>query len=115
MFSRRLTACVVIATGVLYLAGCGSSTVAPSTVADLAATSTVVNGHSHTINIPSSDQLKAADVTYTTSTSAGHQHTVTITASQFSTIGAGGTVTVTTSVNAATGNHTHDFTLQGKK
>ena len=105
----------VIALGALYLVGCGDSAVAPSSVADLSATSTVVNGHSHTLNVPSSDQLKSADTTYTTSSSAGHTHTVTLTADQFRAIGAGGTVTVTTSVNATTGNHTHDFTLQGKK
>jgi hypothetical protein len=115
MQGRRRTAWAVIAIGTLYLAACGDSAVAPSSVADLSATSTVVNGHSHTINVSSSDQMKPVDTTYTTSSSAGHTHTVTLTASQLTSIAAGGTLTVTTSVSATTGNHTHDFTLQGKK
>jgi hypothetical protein len=115
MRQRRRLAWAVIATGALYLGACGDSAVAPSQVADLSATSTVVNAHSHTINISSSDQMKPADTTYTTSSSAGHTHTVSLTASQLTSIAAGGTVTVTTSANATTGNHTHDFTLQGKK
>jgi hypothetical protein len=112
---RRHAAWAVIVTGALCLAGCGSSTVAPSSAADISATSTVVNGHSHTVGIPASDQLHPVDMVYTTSSSAGHTHTVTLTASQLTTIGNGGTVTVTTSVSATTGNHTHDFTIQGKK
>ena len=115
MDGRRRTAWAVIAIGALYLAACGDSAVAPSSVSDLSATSTVVNAHSHTVNVPSSDQMKPADTTYTTSSSAGHTHTVTLTAAQLASIAAGGTVTVTTSVNATTGNHTHDFVLQGKK
>src|SRR6185369_2005027 len=108
MLRRRRTALAVIATGALYLTACGDSAVAPSSVSDVSATSTVVNAHSHTVNIPSSDQMKPADTTYTTSASAGHQHTVTLTLSQLTSIAAGNAVTVTTSVNASTGSHSHD-------
>jgi hypothetical protein len=40
---------------------------------------------------------------------------VTLTASQLSTLGSGGSVTVTSTSSTVTGNHTHDFTFQGKK
>ena len=95
--------------------GCGSSSTAPSTVADISVTSTVVNGHSHTLTIPAGDQLHPADTTYTTSTTLAHSHTVALSASQLASIAAGGTVTVTSSVSTVTGTHTHDFTIQGKK
>jgi hypothetical protein len=94
---------------------CGSSTAPSSMVSDVSVTSTVVNAHSHTLNVSASDQLHPADTTYTTSNSMGHTHTLTLTASQLSSIAAGGTVTVTSSTSTVTGNHTHDFTFQGKK
>jgi len=40
---------------------------------------------------------------------------VTLSAAQLSTIASGGSVTVTSTQNTVTGNHTHDFTFQGKK
>ena len=105
---------LVFAAGVAAVC-CGSSTTAPSMVSDVSVTSTVVNAHSHTINVSASDQLHPADTTYTTSNSMGHTHTLTLTASQLVSIGSGGTVTVTSSMSTVTGNHTHDFTFQGKK
>ena len=87
----------------------------PSSVAEISATSAAVNGHTHTLGISASDQMRPVDTVYTTSTSLAHQHTVTLTASQLSTLASGGTVTVTSSVSTATGTHTHDFTIQGKK
>jgi hypothetical protein len=106
---------VIAVVGAFAIPGCGSSTSPSSTVADLTVTSTVVNGHSHTVNVPSSDQLHPADTTYTTSSTLNHNHTVMLTASQLASIASGGTVTVTSSVSAVTGTHTHDFTFQGKK
>jgi hypothetical protein len=98
------------------ISGCGNSTTPPSsTVADLTVTSTVVNGRSHTVNVPSGDQLHPADMTDTSSSTLNHTHTVTLTASQLASIASGGTVTVTSSVSTVTGTHTHDFTFQGKK
>ena len=98
----------------LYLIGCGSST-SPSAVADVTSNSTVVNGHSHTANVPASDQLHPADTTYTSSTSLSHAHKATLTAAQLATIASGGSVTVTSTASTVTGNHQHDFTFQGKK
>jgi hypothetical protein len=109
---KRLALILAVAVAVIR---CGSSTTAPSSVADLSVTSTVVNAHSHTINVTASDQLHAADTTYTTSNAMGHTHTLTLTAGQLSSIAAGGTVTVTSSMSTTTGSHTHDFTFQGKK
>jgi hypothetical protein len=106
---------VIAVVGAFAVSGCGSSTSPSSTVADLTVTSTVVNGHSHTVNVPSSDQLHPADMTYTSSSTLNHTHTVTLTASQLASIASGGTVTVTSSASAVTGTHTHDFTFQGKK
>ena len=101
--------------GALYLVGCGSSSTSPSATADVTSTSTTVNGHSHTENVPASDQLHPADTTYTSSTSSGHTHMVTLTAAQLMSIASGGSVTVTSTVSTVTGNHSHDFTFQGKK
>lgn len=104
-----------IVVGALYLIGCGSSTTSPSAVADVSSTSTIVNGHSHTENVPAADQLHPANATYTSSTDSAHNHMVTLNANQISTIASGGSVTVTSTSSAVTGNHTHDFTFQGKK
>jgi len=103
------------AAAALYIAGCGSSPSSPSSVAEIAVTSTVVNGHSHTVTVPASDQMHPADTTYTTSMTLNHQHSVTLTASQLATLASGGTVTVTSTASTVTGNHQHDFTFQGKK
>ena len=112
---HHLTRLALILAVAVAAVRCGSSTTAPSSVADVSVTSTVVNAHSHTINVSSSDQLHPADTTYTTSNTMGHTHTLTLTAGQLASIATGGTVTVTSSSSTVTGNHTHDFTFQGKK
>ena len=104
-----------VVAGALYLIGCGKSSTSPSAVADVQSSSTVVNNHTHTENVPASDQLHPATTTYTSSTDAGHNHMVTLTASQLSTLASGGSVTVTSTASAVTGAHTHDFTFVGKK
>ena len=101
--------------GALGVAGCGSSTTSPSTIADISVPSTFVNGHSHTVNISASDQMHPADQVYTTSNAAGHTHTLVVTAKQLTSIATGESVTVTSGVSAMTGNHTHDFIIQTKK
>jgi hypothetical protein len=102
--------------GALYLIACGgSSPSAPSTVADITTVSTVVNAHTHSVGVPASDQLKGNTTTYTSSSTLAHDHMVTLTASQMSTLGAGGAVTVSSTNSTVTGNHSHDFTFQGKK
>jgi hypothetical protein len=111
----RIAVTTVAVFALLLSVGCGSSTTAPSTVADLTVTSTVVNAHSHTVNVSASDQLHPADTTYTTSSTLGHTHMVTLTASQLASIASGGSVTVTSTVSTVTGTHSHDVTFQGKK
>jgi len=101
--------------GALYLIDCGDSPSSPSAVADVASTSTVVNGHNHTANVSASDQMHPANMTYSSSTTSAHDHIVTLTANQLSTIAAGGSVNVTSTVSTVTGTHQHDFTFQGKK
>jgi len=104
-----------VVAGALYLIACGDSPTSPSAVADVSSTSTNVNAHTHSANVPSSDQLHPANASYTSSTDSGHNHIVTLTASQLSNIAGGGSVTVTSTSSSVTGNHTHDFTFQGKK
>jgi hypothetical protein len=100
--------------GALYLIGCHSDT-GPSAVADISSVSTVVNSHTHTVGVPASDQMHPAVKTYTSSSNSGHDHMVTLTEGQLSTLASGGSVTVTSTNSTVTGNHTHDFTFQGKK
>ena len=102
--------------GALYLIGCSdNSPSSPSATADITSVSTVNNAHTHTIGVPASDQMKAVTTTYTSSNTSAHDHQVTLSASQLSTLASGGAVTVTSTNSAVTGNHTHDFTFQGKK
>src|SRR5262249_39213158 len=63
-----------VVAGALYLIGCRGSSTSPSAVADVQSTSTVVNSHTHTANVPASDQLHPASTTYTSSTDSGHNH-----------------------------------------
>ena len=105
-----------IVLGALYVIGCGDSgPTNPSTIADVSSTSTAVNAHSHSANVPASDQLHPADATYASSSSLTHVHMVTLSANQLSTIASGGSVTVTSTSSTVTGNHAHDFTFQAKK
>jgi hypothetical protein len=107
---------VPVVAGALYLVGCGgNSTTSPSATADVQATSTVSNGHSHTANVPSSDQMRAVATTYTTSNVSAHDHQVVMTSAQLSSLASGGSVTVTTTSSTVTGIHTHDFVFIGKK
>src|SRR5262245_21235986 len=102
--------------GALYVIACGSdSPTTPSATADILSMSTVVNGHSHTVNVPAADQQHPTNMTYTSSTDSAHTHVVTVSASQLSAIASGGAVTVTSTTSTVTGTHTHDFTFQGKK
>ena len=106
---------IPIVVGAIYLVGCGNSSTSPSATADVQATSTVSNAHSHTANVPASDQQKAVATTYTTSNVQAHEHTVVMTGAQLSSLAGGGSVTVTTSASTVTGVHTHDFVFIGKK
>jgi hypothetical protein len=101
--------------GAWYVIGCGSSPTTPSSVADILSVSTVVNAHTHSVNVPASDQLHPADTTYTSSSSSSHVHMVTLSAGQLSTLASGGSVSVTSTASPVTGAHQHDFTFQGKK
>jgi len=101
--------------GAIYLIGCGDSTVAPSAVANISSVSTTVNSHNHTVGIPASDQMKALTTAYTSSSSLNHDHMVTLSGSQLMTLAQLGTVNVTSTNSAVTGNHAHDFTFIGKK
>lgn len=113
-FVTRAAKALPFVAGALYLVGCSSPTI-PSDVASVTSESTVVNGHSHTVGVSSSDQLHPVTTTYTSSSSLSHEHQVTLTADQLSTIATGGSVTAISTSSSVTGNHQHAFTFQGKK
>ncbi|MGA9523982.1 MAG: hypothetical protein WBV82_21150 [Myxococcaceae bacterium] len=73
-------------------------------------TSSVSNGHTHTVQIQSSELTSppAGGFTRDTSITSGHLHTVELTEADLSSIEAGNTVTKTTSL---VGGHTHMFTF----
>jgi hypothetical protein len=72
-------------------------------------TSTNNDNHTHTACVLTSDldSPPAAGVTYTSS-SVGHTHKITLSSAQLTTIGGGGSVTVTSSSDDG---HTHNWTL----
>jgi hypothetical protein len=73
-------------------------------------TSSVTNGHTHTVCVESTDLTTppANGVTFTTSVTEDHTHTVSLTQTQLQTIAMGQEVTVPTSVNAG---HMHTFMI----
>jgi len=101
-----------------------SSSSAPNTPADAAGNacagtdpqSTLNEGHTHSVCVPTSDMTSppAAGATYTSSNEGNHTHTITLTATQLASIQAGHSVTVTSTsdvdpiTHAA---HTHDWTI----
>ncbi|HEY1307352.1 MAG TPA: hypothetical protein VGF24_27550 [Vicinamibacterales bacterium] len=104
-----------VVAGALYLIGCGDGSTGPSAVADIFSTSTLVNQHTHSVNVPSSDQLHPEMVMYTSSNEAAHVHLVALSANQLSTLASGGSVTVNSTSSSVTGDHRHEFRFQGKK
>ncbi len=73
-------------------------------------TSSVAASHVHMVCVLETDLTNppAAGATYTTTNVGGHTHTVTLAQSDLQQLGAGGTVTVTSS-NVQ--NHTHQFVI----
>ena len=74
-------------------------------------TSTVAQGHTHTLCVPASDLSNppASGATYSTSVTEGHQHTVTLIQAWLMAINQGHTVNITTSSVLG---HTHDFAIE---
>jgi hypothetical protein len=74
-------------------------------------TSTVSQGHTHSLCVPASDldSPSASGATYLTSITEGHQHMVTLTQAWLMAVAGGAKVTVTTSTMDG---HTHDFNVQ---
>jgi hypothetical protein len=84
----------------------------PSPTCDGAAeTSSVSQGHTHTLCVTLAvlTSPPAAGATFLTSTVNGHLHRVTLTQGQLATIDQGGSVTVTSTSDAG---HSHDFVVQ---
>lgn len=79
-------------------------------------TSTVAQGHTHTLCVPASDLSNppASGATYSTSLTDGHQHTVTLIQAWLMAINQGHTVNITTSSvsTSSISGHTHDFAIQ---
>ncbi len=107
---------VPVVLGAIYLVGCGnSSPSSASATATVQSSSTTQNGHSHTASFAASDESRTSAMTYTSSNVLAHDHQVTLSVSQLASLAAGGSVTVTSTSNAVTGVHTHDFTFIGVK
>jgi hypothetical protein len=97
----------------VIITGCGGGSDGnppPSGCTGIERSSTVVDGHTHTLCVPQADLSSppAAGQSYTTSVN-GHAHEVTLTAADLMSIAGGGTVTVTTSITLG---HAHMFTLK---
>jgi hypothetical protein len=60
--------------------------------------------HGHTLSVPSADITAGVEKTYSIKGQSSHDHLLTITAAQFAALGAGGSITVTSS---NVGGHTH--------
>lgn len=78
--------------------------------------STVNEGHTHSVCVPTSDMTNppAAGATYTSSNDGSHTHTITLSAEQLSLIASGQSVAVTSSSDVDPKTqvaHTHDWTI----
>jgi hypothetical protein len=78
--------------------------------------STVNEGHTHSVCVPTADMTSppATGATYTSSNDGSHTHRITMTAQQLSMVAAGQSVLVTSTsdVDPKTGvAHTHDWTI----
>ena len=113
MLSRRDFLVTLVFTPLIH--ACTSSdsgsTAPPSSCDGAGETSTVTEGHTHTLCVPAAALGSPADggETFTTSTANGHIHDVTFTQAQLMSVAQGGSVVVTTST---TEGHTHAFTVQ---
>jgi hypothetical protein len=78
--------------------------------------STVNEGHTHSVCVPTSDMTSppATGVTYTSSNDGSHTHTITLTAEQLSSIASGQSVAVTSTSDVDPKTqmaHTHDWII----
>jgi len=74
-------------------------------------TSSVDQGHSHTVSLSKTEVQSppAAGISRQTSSSSGHTHTFAMSQDQLSSVNSGGTVVITTSTDSG---HSHTFTIQ---
>ena len=90
--------------------GCSTSTEPTTTAEGLLFTSSVNNGHSHTVEIKFADVDDPPEGGRTLSTSStGHLHSVTLSQSDFVALEAGQTVVRNTSTNSG---HLHTFSFE---
>jgi hypothetical protein len=109
---REFVSRATVALLLVPIAACGSnggSSDSTSSCSGLDPTSSVADGHTHTVCVPETDLTTppSAGATYTTS-GPDPTHTVMLTAAQLSSINGGTSVTVTTSTN---GGHNHQFVI----
>jgi hypothetical protein len=97
----------------LSIAACGDGsvnfTIVPPGGVDFVVTSSIVNGHSHDINIKGVDLFVGLGAVYASTTAAGHTHTVTLSSGTISDLNARRTSTVTTNPDST--GHRHDFVI----
>lgn len=109
ILSSVLAGCSSDSSGAEPDAGSGSGS-SGGTCEGIFSTSTVDDGHSHTVCVLTTDLTNppAAGVTYTSS-SVGHTHHITLTMAQLASINGGDSVTVTSTSDAG---HTHNWTIK---
>jgi hypothetical protein len=66
------------------------------------------HNHGHALQVPSEDVTAGAAKTYSIKGAAGHDHRVTLTAEHFAALGAGGSITVTSTTVVG---HAHPVTV----
>jgi hypothetical protein len=111
--------CMVAACGTFLallaigLTGCGGSTSPTTPGTTKTFTSTVANGHTHTVTVEKSDVQSPpmAGITEMTSTNSGHSHSFAMTHDQLMTCNSGSMVMVMTGSSDVGGAHTHNFSV----
>ncbi|PHS10050.1 MAG: hypothetical protein COA88_03200 [Kordia sp.] len=115
-FLQRLGG-VLISLPLLSIIGCSSSDddastppteTNPSGNCNNGATGTISSNHGHSLVVSVADVQSGAEKTYTIQGSSGHDHSVTLTAANFTALGNGQSLGVT---STAGGGHTHSVTV----
>ena len=116
MFLQKIAG-VLISLPIISVLGCLSSDDAPTPTTDPDPLGNCDNGttatnissnHGHSLAVSAADVQSGAEKTYTIQGSSGHDHSVTLTATNFTTLGNGQSLGVT---STAGGGHTHSVTV----
>ena len=111
----RICIMAIMTLTLLGLAGCGEgdegTTASGVVLTASSVTSTMVNGHNHSVSLPFSDLGASATVNYRSDATSGHSHVIALSAQQLGDLYTGKQVKVTSTL-AADG-HSHEWLFQG--